>query len=158
MRIKYIIFGIVLFLVSCGQETKKEEGKPVAVEEYSITPTVVQPTDSTKSDTLSKNKEVKNVPAGKPISDKYDEGYIDGEAMAEEDRLAAEKDMMKNKCLINKNKDICYMNNICSSSFQINEKNSNIFFPTFNELSDNFFEDNAIEVSFPHLLKFKYIG
>ena len=69
-----------------------------------------------------------------------------------------DKDMMKNKCLINKNKDICYMNNICSSSFQINEKNSNIFFPTFNELSDSFFEDNSIEVSFPHLLKFKYIG
>lgn len=93
MRIKYIIFGIVLFLVSCGQETKKEEGKPAAAEEYSITPTVVQPTDSTKSDTLSKNKEVKSVPAGNPISDKYDEGYIDGEAMAEEDRLAGKPGM-----------------------------------------------------------------
>jgi hypothetical protein len=93
-----------------------------------------------------------------PIQKLLNKNKIDLKNDGQKNSNNNDKDMMKNKCLINKNKDICYMNNICSSSFQINEKNSNIFFPTFNELSDSFFEDNSIEVSFPHLLKFIYIG
>ena len=93
-----------------------------------------------------------------PIQELLNKNKIDLKNDGQKNINNNDKDMMKNKYLINKNKDICYMNNICSSSFQINEKNSNIFFPTFNELSDSFFEDNSIEVSFPHLLKFIYIG
>jgi hypothetical protein len=93
-----------------------------------------------------------------PIQKLLNKNKIDLKNDGQKNNNNNDKDMMKNKCLINQNKDIYYINNICSSSFQINEKNSNIFFPTFNELSDSFFEDNSIEVSFPHLLKFKFIG
>ena len=87
MRIRFAIFAIVLFLVSCGQEPKKADSQP-AVEGNAVMPTEVQHADSTKRDTLSPNKEVINVSSGQAISGTYDDGYLDGEAMAEEDRLA----------------------------------------------------------------------
>ena len=90
---RFTIIGIVLFLASCGQEPKKADSQPAAVEEYAITPTVVVQADSTKSDTLSPNKQVKNVSTGQPVSNTYDDGYLDGEAMAEEDRLAGKPGM-----------------------------------------------------------------
>lgn len=93
MGTKFAIFFVVLLLVSCGQEPKKTDDQPAIVEEYAVMPAEVQPTDSMKGDTLSQNKEVKNVSTGQPISDTYDEGYLDGEAMAEEDRLAGKPGM-----------------------------------------------------------------
>ena len=93
MGTKFAIFCVVLLLVSCGQEPKKTDDQPAIVEEYAVMPAEVQPTDSMKGDTLSQNKEVKNVSTGQPISDTYDEGYLDGEAMAEEDRLAGKPGM-----------------------------------------------------------------
>ena len=55
--------------------------------------TEVQHADSTKSDTLSPNKEVMDASTGQAISGTYDDGYLDGEAMAEEDRLAGKPGM-----------------------------------------------------------------
>ena len=93
MRIRFAFFTIVLFLVSCGQEQKKADDQPTAVEEYAVMPSEVQHADSTKNDTVSPQKKVKNVSAGQPISDTYDEGSLDGEALAEEDRLAGKPGM-----------------------------------------------------------------
>ena len=88
-----IILGCMPFLMSCGNEPKKTDVKPAAVEEYVVMPVEVQQTDSTKSDTLSPKKEVENVSTSQPISNTYDDGYLDGEAMAEEDRLAGKPGM-----------------------------------------------------------------
>ena len=88
-----IILGIILLLMSCSKEPKKTDGQPSAFEEYAVMPVEVQRTDSTKNDTLSLNKEVGNASTGQIISDPYDEGYLDGEAMAEEDRLAGKPGM-----------------------------------------------------------------
>ena len=88
-----ITLGCMLFLMSCGNEPKKTDVKPAAVEEYVVKPVEVQQTDSTKSDTLSPKKEVENVSTSQPISNTYDDGYLDGEAMAEEDRLAGKPGM-----------------------------------------------------------------
>ena len=93
MRIRFTIFAIVLFLVSCGQEPKKADSQLAAVEGNAVMPTEVQHADSTKSDTLSPNKEVVNVSSDQTISGTYDDGYLDGEAMAEEDRLAGKPGM-----------------------------------------------------------------
>ena len=93
MRIRFAIFTIVLFLVSCDQEPKKADSQPAAVEGNAVMPTEVQHADSTKSDTLSPNKEVMDVSTGHAISGTYDDGYLDGEAMAEEDRLAGKPGM-----------------------------------------------------------------
>lgn len=64
--------------------------------------------------------------------------------------------IMKNNNLINRNNDLYHINNFGSNSFKIKEENKNvnqnILYPAFNELSDNFFDDNKIEVSFPHLI------
>ena len=88
-----IIFGIILFLMSCSKEQKKADNQPVAAEEHAITPVEVQLTDSTRSDSLSKTKEKVNVPSNQAVVNTYDEGYLDGEAMAEEDRLAGKPGM-----------------------------------------------------------------
>ena len=88
-----IILGIILFLMSCGKESPKADDQPAAVEEYAVMPMEVQLTDSTKSDTLSPNKEVGNASTSQTVSESYDDGYLDGEAMAEEDRLAGKPGM-----------------------------------------------------------------
>lgn len=93
MGIKLTIISIVLFLVSCGHEPKKADSQPATVEEYAVMPMEVQQADSTKSDTLSQNKEVKNVSTGQATPNTYDDGYLDGEAMAEEDRQAGKPGM-----------------------------------------------------------------
>lgn len=64
MGTKLTFFSIILFLVSCGHEPKKADSQPTTVEEYAVMPMEVQQADSTKSDTLSLNKEVKNVSTG----------------------------------------------------------------------------------------------
>ena len=88
-----IILGCMLLLMGCGNEPKKADSQPTAVEEYAVMPTEVQRADSTKSDTLSQNKEVKNDSTIQAVSNTYDDGYLDGEAMAEEDRLAGKPGM-----------------------------------------------------------------
>jgi len=88
-----VIIGIILLLMSCGKEPPKADGQPAAVEEYAVMPMEVQRTDSTKSDTQSPNKEVGKVSTSQPVSNSYDDGYLDGEAMAEEDRLAGKPGM-----------------------------------------------------------------
>ena len=64
--------------------------------------------------------------------------------------------IMKSNNLINRNNDLYHLNNFGSNSFKIKEENKNvshnILCPAFNELPDNFFDDNKIEVSFPHLI------
>ena len=97
MKKKYvchiIILGIILFLMSCSKEQKKADSQTVTAEEHAITPVEVQLTDSTRSDSLSKTKEKVNVPSSQAVVNTYDEGYLDGEAMAEEDRLAGKPGM-----------------------------------------------------------------
>ena len=88
-----ITLGCMLFLMSCANEPKKTDVKPATVEEHIVLPVEVQHADSTKSDTLSPKKEVENVSTSQPISNTYDDGYLDGEAMAEEDRLAGKPGM-----------------------------------------------------------------
>ena len=88
-----VILGIILLLTSCGKESEKADVQPALVEEYSVMPLEVQHTDSTKSDTLSPNKEVGKAPTTQSIPDSYDDGYLDGEAMAEEDRQAGKPGM-----------------------------------------------------------------
>ena len=46
--------------------------------------------------------------------------------------------------------DIYDINNFCSNTMKIKEKtlNHNILCPSYEELSDDFFEDNNIEVSY----------
>ena len=88
-----VILGIILLLTSCGKESEKADVQPALVEEYSVMPLEVQHTDSTKSDTLSPNKEVGKSPATQSIPNSYDDGYLDGEAMAEEDRQAGKPGM-----------------------------------------------------------------
>ena len=92
-----VVFAVILFisllLTSCSKETKKAGGQPSAVEEYAVMPMVVQRTDSAKSDTLPQTKEDGKVSTSQTVSDSYDDGYLDGEAMAEEDRLAGKPSM-----------------------------------------------------------------
>lgn len=88
-----IIFGSMLILMSCSNEPKKTDNQPAVVDESPAIPMVIQPEDSTRHDTLPQKTEEKNVPVGQPITDAYDEGYLDGEAMAEEDRLAGKPGM-----------------------------------------------------------------
>ena len=60
----------------------------------------------------------------------------------------------KGKSIANNNSssryDIYNINNFCSNTVKIKEKtiSHNVLFPLFDELSDNFFEDNNIEVSY----------
>ena len=63
--------------------------------------------------------------------------------------------IMKKNNLINQNNYLKYSNNIGSNPFKIQEEkkvNQNLLSRAFNELSDNFFNDNKIEVRFPHLI------
>ena len=88
-----IVFGIIVSLISCSKEPNKADGQPTVKEECSITPVEVHLTDSIGSDTLSNTKEAVNVSSSQTIVNTYDEGYLDGEAMAEEDRLAGKPGM-----------------------------------------------------------------
>lgn len=57
----------------------------------------------------------------------------------------------KNNCNNNKSRyDIYEINNFCSNTVKIRERtlSHNVLCPTFQELNDDFFEDNNIEVSF----------
>lgn len=89
-----IIIGIIVSLMSCSKEPKKADDQPTVVEEHSITPVEVQLADSIRRDTLSqtKTKEAGNA-SRQTIVNTYDEGYLDGEAMAEEDKLAGKPGM-----------------------------------------------------------------
>ena len=64
-----------------------------AVEEYSTTPLDIQTADSMRSDTVPQNNGVGGTSANQPVTDAYDDGYLDGEAMAEEDRMAGHPGM-----------------------------------------------------------------
>lgn len=60
----------------------------------------------------------------------------------------------KGKSITNNNSssryDIYDINNFCSNTMKIKEKtlSHNVLVPSFDELSDEFFEDNNIEVSY----------
>ena len=56
------------------------------------------------------------------------------------------------------NEDIYNINNFCSSTVKIREKSlyQNVVVPKFEELEDDFFEDNCIEVSFYYNLFINY--
>ena len=88
-----IILGIILLLASCSTGSKREDDEPVAAEEYVGTPLETPLADSTVSDMLPPNKEEGKVTTIEAIADSYDDGYLDGEAMAEEDRLAGRPGM-----------------------------------------------------------------
>ena len=62
---------------------------------------------------------------------------------------------IKRNNLIKGNNYIENINNCGGNPFKIREEKNvshNILYRAFNELSDNFFDDNKIEVSFPHLI------
>ena len=88
-----IILGIAILLTSCSKEQEKSDGQPTVTEEHIVMPLEVQPADSSRSDTILQNKEVKKVSNVQAISNPYDDGLSDGEAMSEEDRLAGKPGM-----------------------------------------------------------------
>ena len=88
-----VILGIILLLASCSKESEKADVQPAPVEEYTVMPLEVQQPDSTKNDTLSPNKKAGKTPTTQSLPNSYDDGYLDGEAMAEEDRQAGKPGM-----------------------------------------------------------------
>ncbi len=94
-RLSFIIFGVGFLMMSCSQQQKKDDSQMEieAVEEYSTTPLDIQTADSMRSDTVPQNNGVGGVSANQPVTDAYDGGYLDGEAMAEEDRMAGHPGM-----------------------------------------------------------------
>ena len=94
-RLSFIIFGVGFLMMSCSQQQKKDDSQMEieAVEEYSATPLDIQTADSMRSDTVPQNNGVGGASANQPVTDAYDDGYLDGEAMAEEDRMAGHPGM-----------------------------------------------------------------
>ena len=88
-----IILCSMLFLMSCGKESKKADSRPVIVDDHPVMPVIIQGADTTSSDTLPQNKGVRNVSASHADTDSYDDGYLDGETMSEEDKLAGKPGM-----------------------------------------------------------------
>lgn len=90
-----VFLGIAFLMMSCSQQQKKDDSpmEIEAVEEYTTTPLDIQTADSMRSDTVPQNNGVGGASANQPVTDAYDDGYLDGEAMAEEDRVAGQPGM-----------------------------------------------------------------
>lgn len=88
-----VFLGIAFLMMSCSQQQKKDDSQMEAVEENVATPAYIQSADSMRSDTVPQNNGVGGASANQPVTDAYDDGYLDGEAMAEEDRVAGQPGM-----------------------------------------------------------------
>lgn len=90
----FYIVGFAFILIACSKEPKKVGSQPVVVEESVDMPMEAQQADSTINDSVLQIKETERATSTDPsIHNSYDDGFLDGEAMAEEDRLAGRPGM-----------------------------------------------------------------
>ena len=88
------VLGFAFFLFSCSKEPKKGGSQPVVIEESLGMPMEVQQADSAINDTILPSEETGAAASTDPsVHTSYDGGYLDGEAMSEEDRLAGRPGM-----------------------------------------------------------------
>ena len=88
------VLGFAFFLFSCSKEPKKAGSQSVVVEESLGVPMEAQQADSAINDTILPSEETGTAASTDPsVHTSYDGGYLDGEAMAEEDRLAGRPGM-----------------------------------------------------------------
>ena len=81
------VYGMVLLLLSCNQ-SKRNSVQSVPIQDYPVPGVEYESTDSLNNDTTKNNGKTGNVISIQATTDSYDDGYLDGEAMSEEDRLA----------------------------------------------------------------------
>lgn len=93
MKKTTLLFCIIL-MIACDNPQKSEKNQAIQTEpvEEQIVLQNGQDSDSIKTDTLSQ-KEKKRKVSPPQISDSYEEGYLDGETLSEEDRLAGKPGM-----------------------------------------------------------------
>ena len=88
-----VVLAASLLMVSCGNKDKKESSPSAPISDYSAPYTPYQQEEAKTNDTVSLSKPVGIAPPKEMTHDTYDDGYLDGEAMAEEDRLAGKPGM-----------------------------------------------------------------
>lgn len=95
MKILIDIIGtliLTIMLSACGQsKSPSKEQEAADSYEYHVIETAPVYVDSLKKDSSSNSSPKAKISV--PPTDTYDDGYLDGEAMAEEDRLAGKPGM-----------------------------------------------------------------
>ena len=87
------VCGFILLQLSCSDQPKKNSIQSVPVQDYPVPSVEYHSTDSLKKDTTKSNEKTVSVMSNQTTTDSYDDGYLDGEAMSEEDRLAGKPGM-----------------------------------------------------------------
>lgn len=88
-----VVCGFILLQLSCSDQPKNNSVQSVPVQDYPVPSVEYHSTDSLKKDTTKSNEKTVSVMSNQTTTDSYDDGYLDGEAMSEEDRLAGKPGM-----------------------------------------------------------------